>query len=48
MIIIITYIYIALNDALNASRMHNKLKTILCKYIHNKIDSPSALTVLPI
>ena len=33
-IIIITYIYNALNDALSASRIHNKLKTILSKYIH--------------
>ena len=31
---IITYIYKALNDALSASRIHNKLKTILSKYIH--------------
>ena len=34
LIIIITYIYNALNDALSASRIHNKLKTILSKYIH--------------
>ena len=34
MIIIITYIYIALNDALSAYRIRNKLKTILSKYIH--------------
>ena len=33
-IIIITYIYNTLNDALSASRIHNKLKTILSKYIH--------------
>ena len=33
-IIIITYIYNALNDALSASRIHNKLKTILSKYTH--------------
>ena len=33
-IILITYIYNALNDALSASRIHNKLKTILSKYIH--------------
>ena len=33
-IIIITYIYNALNDALSASRIHNTLKTILSKYIH--------------
>ena len=33
-IIIITYIYNALNDALSASRIYNKLKTILSKYIH--------------
>ena len=33
-IIIITYIYNALNDALSASRILNKLKTILSKYIH--------------
>ena len=33
-IIIITYIYNALNDALSTSRIHNKLKTILSKYIH--------------
>ena len=33
-IIIITYIYNALNDALSASRIHNKLKTILSKYIY--------------
>ena len=33
-IIIITYIYNALNDALSASRIHNKLKTIPSKYIH--------------
>ena len=33
-IIIITYIYNALNGALSASRIHNKLKTILSKYIH--------------
>ena len=33
-IIIITYIYNVLNDALSASRIHNKLKTILSKYIH--------------
>ena len=32
-IIIITYIYNVLNDALSASRIHNKLKTILSKYI---------------
>ena len=32
--LIITYIYNALNDALSASRIHNKLKTILSKYIH--------------
>ena len=36
-IIIITYIYNALNDALSASRIHNKLKTILSKYIHIQI-----------
>ena len=33
-IIIIMYIYNALNDTLSASRIHNKLKTILSKYIH--------------
>ena len=33
-LIIITYIYNALNDALSASRIHNKLKIILSKYIH--------------
>ena len=33
-IMIITYIYNALYDALSASRIHNKLKTILSKYIH--------------
>ena len=33
-IIIKTYIYNALNDALSASRIQNKLKTILSKYIH--------------
>ena len=44
--IIITYIYNALNDALSAYRIHNKLKTILSKYIHILIDSPSVLTVL--
>ena len=33
-IIIITYIYNALNDAWSAPRIHNKLKTILSKYIH--------------
>ena len=33
-IIIITYIYNALNDALSASRIHSKLKTILSKYVH--------------
>ncbi len=33
-IIIITYIYNVLNDALSASRINNKLKTILSKYIH--------------
>ena len=32
-IIIITYIYNALSDALSAYRIHNKLKTILSKYI---------------
>ena len=32
--LIITYIYNALNDALSASRIHSKLKTILSKYIH--------------
>ena len=32
--IITTYIYNALNDALSASRLHNKLKTILSRYIH--------------
>ena len=32
--IIITYIYNALNDSLSAYRIHNKLKTILSKYIH--------------
>ena len=39
-IIIITYIYNALNDTLSASRIHNKLKTILSKYIHIQ-NSPS-------
>ena len=34
LIMIIRYIYNALNDALSASRIHNKLKTILSKYIH--------------
>ena len=34
LIIIITYIYNTLNDALSTSRIHNKLKTILSKYIH--------------
>ena len=43
---IITYIYNALNDALNANRIHNKLKTILSKYIHIQ-NRLSALTVLP-
>ena len=33
-IIMIMYIYNALNDALSTSRIHNKLKTILSKYIH--------------
>ena len=33
-IIIITYIYNALNDALSTYIIHNKLKTILSKYIH--------------
>ena len=33
-VVVITYIYNALNDALSASRIHNKLKTILSKYIH--------------
>ena len=33
-IMIITNIYKALNDALSAYRMHIKLKTILSKYIH--------------
>ena len=33
-VIIITYIYNALSDTLSASRIHNKLKTILSKYIH--------------
>ena len=33
-IIVITYIYNALNDALSAYRVQNKLKTILSKYIH--------------
>ena len=32
--IIIRYIYNALNDALSAHRIHNKLKTILSKYQH--------------
>ena len=32
--IIVTYIYNALNDSLSAYRIHNKLKTILSKYIH--------------
>ena len=31
-IIMITYIYNALNDALSASGIHNKLKTIPSKY----------------
>ena len=46
-IIIITYMYNALNDALSAYRINNKLKTSLnrCTY---KTDSPSVLTVLPI
>ena len=44
--IIITYIYNALNDALSASRIRNMLKTILSKYIHIQ-NSPSVLTVLP-
>ena len=46
-IIIITYTYSALNDALSASRIHDKLKTVLSKYIHIQ-NSPSVLTVLPI
>ena len=33
-IIIITYIYNAFKDVLSAYRIHNKLKTILSKYIH--------------
>ena len=33
-IIIITYIYNAPNDILSISRIHDKLKTILSKYIH--------------
>ena len=33
-ITIITYIYNRLNDTLSTSRIHNKLKTILSKYIH--------------
>ena len=33
-IIIITYMYNALNVSLSASRIHNKLKTIPSKYIH--------------
>ena len=32
--IIVTYIYNTLNDALSSSRIHNKLKMILSKYIH--------------
>ena len=36
-IIIITYTYNMLNDTLSASRTHNKLKTILSKYIHIQI-----------
>ena len=35
-IITITYIYHALNDALSASRIPNKLKTILSKYMHTQ------------
>ena len=31
---IIIYIYNALNDALSASRIHNKLKTVPSKYMH--------------
>ena len=33
-VVIIRYIYNALNDALSAYRMHNQLKTILSKYRH--------------
>ena len=33
-IIIIVYIYNTLNDTLSAYGTHNKLKTILSKYIH--------------
>ena len=47
-IIIITYIYNVLNDALSASRINKKLKTILSKYIHIQKNSPSVRTILPI
>ena len=33
-IIIITHIYNALNNARSAYRIHNKLRTLLSKYIH--------------
>ena len=42
-IIIITYIYNASNDALIAYRIHNKLKTILSKYTY-KINSLRVFT----
>ena len=48
LIIIRTYIYNALNDALSASRIHNKLKTILSKYIRVQNRQSSVLTVLPV
>ena len=35
-IIIIMYIYYTLINTLSASRIHNKLKTILSKYIHKQ------------
>ena len=47
-IIITTYIYNALNDALSASRIHNKLKQYSLNTYTYKIDSPSVRTILPI
>ena len=35
-IMVMRYIYNALNDALSASRIHSKLKTILSKHIHKQ------------
>ena len=45
---IIRYIYNALNDALSAYRIHNKLQKYSLNTYTYKIDSPSVLTVLPI